>query len=354
MKIYPAFLMIILLLVACENRDDQQESEVAGQQVGEAASEASELATDGVILAVEEWNVPFDETRTRDPFVAPGGTVFFAGQREHYIGYFDPQTETFGYHELEDGDGPHTVVVAGDGTVWYAGNRARHIGRIDHPEGEITRFMMDSDYARDPHTFTIDRHGNIWFTAQGGNGVGYFDVQTGEAEVIPVPTERARPYGIVMDPGGERPWIALLGTNKLATVDPQTMELEEIELPREETRVRRLDTVSDGTVWYGDFAAGYLGRYNPGDGSVREWEMPEGENSRPYAVLSDDRDRIWLSASGLDPNRLIVFDTRTEEFVDSRVIDTAEGSIRHMNFDERTRSMWFGTDTGHIGRAITD
>lgn len=305
-----------------------------------------------VIVALEEWKVPFDDTRSRDPYVAPDGTVFFAGQRDHYVGHFNPETEEFRRLPLEDGTGPHTVVTDDEGTVWYAGNRAQHIGKMDPETGEITKYMMEDEHARDPHTFAFDEDGNIWFTSQGGNGVGHFNVESGETRVLAVPTERARPYGIRMSPDKTRPWIALFGTNKIATVDPETMELTEIELPREETRPRRLDVTSDGMVWYGDYAAGKVGRYNPDTGEVTEWDMPDGEGSRPYAVTTDDKDRVWLSASGLSPNKLVAFDTNTEEFVASREIPSGEGSIRNMDFDERTSSLWFGTDTGHIGRLV--
>jgi virginiamycin B lyase len=321
-------------------------------QVGNQSAAGNVDDPSGIIVSVDEWDVPFDESRSRDPYVAPDGTIFFAGQRDHYIGYFNPETEEFGYHELEDGTGPHTVVVADNGTVWYAGNRARHIGKMDPESGKITKYEMEDEHAADPHTFAFDNDGNIWFTAQGGNGVGHFNVSTGETRVIPVPTDRARPYGIRMDPDNVNPWIALFGTNKIATVDPETMELTEIELPRESTRPRRLDVTSDGKVWYGDYASGYIGRYDPENGSFEEWEMPDGEASRPYAVLKDDRDRVWFSASGLDPNKLIAFDTRSEEFVVSREIETASGSIRHMDYDEETRSLWFGTDTGHLVRVV--
>jgi virginiamycin B lyase len=332
-------LLLTFLFIGCANSDAEQ---------------AESNTPADVIVSVEEWDVPFDDTRSRDPYVAPDGSVYFAGQRAHYVGHFNPETEEFRELPLEDGAGPHTVTVADDGTVWYAGNRAQHIGKMDPQTGEITKYMMEDDYARDPHTFAFDNEGNIWFTAQGGNGVGYFNVETGEATVIPVPTERARPYGIRMAPDQETTWIALFGTNKLATVDPETMELTEIELPREEIRPRRLDVTSDGNVWYGDYATGKIGRYNPADGSVQEWDVPDGEDSRPYAVLKDHRDRIWLGVSGPDPSKLVAFDTQTEEFVASQVIESAEGSIRHMDVDERTNSMWFGTDTGHIGRIVVN
>jgi virginiamycin B lyase len=308
-----------------------------------------------IISSVDEWDVPFDETRSRDPYVSPAnGKVYFAGQRADYIGYFDPETGEFGYHTLDEGTGPHTVVVANDGTLWYAGNRARHIGKMHPDTGEITKYQMEDDLARDPHTFAFDNDGNIWFTAQGGNGIGHFNTTTGETVVMSAENPNSRPYGIRMDPSGERPWIALLGTNRIATVDPETMELEEIELPREETRVRRLDVTSDGNVWYGDFNAGYIGVYNPSDGSITEWESPNSESARLYAALVDDKDRMWFSDSGSNPVKLYAFDTRNKEFVAEQTIDSANGSIRHMDYDERTRSLWFGTDTGHIGRLVLD
>ena len=308
---------------------------------------------ESIIVSVEEWEVPFDETRSRDPYVSPvNGKVYFAGQRADYIGHFDPDTGEFGYFDLDEGAGPHTVVVADDGTLWYAGNRDRHIGKMDPDTGEITRYEMDSDYARDPHTFDFDKDGNIWFTAQGGNGVGHFNTTTGETVVIPAITPNSRPYGIKMDRDDHRPWIALVGTNGLATVNPETMEFEEIELPREETRVRRLDVTSDGNVWYADFSAGYIGRYNPTDGSITEWETPNHENARIYAALVDDKDRMWFSDSGTNPVKLYAFDTQSEEFVAEQTIESANGSIRHMMYDVKTRSMWFGTDTGHIGRLV--
>lgn len=324
----------------------------AGDEGSEEERVAEAVQPDSVVESLEEWSVPYDDGRSRDPYVGPDGTVWFAGQQDHYVGFFDPATEQFGSHPLDEGTGPHTVVVADDGWVWYAGNRAQHIGRMDPDSGEITKYMMEDPHARDPHTFAFDNDGNLWFTAQGGNGVGHFNVQTGEARVLAVPTERARPYGIRMAPDGDRPWIALFGTHKIATVDPATMELTEVELPREEARPRRLDVTSDGKVWYGDYAAGKIGRYDPADDSFREWDMPDGAESRPYAVLKDHRDRIWFGVSGPDPSKLVAFDPESESFVASVVVPSANGSIRHMDFDDETRSLWFGTDTGHIGRLV--
>lgn len=303
-------------------------------------------------VTITEWEVPWEESRPRDPYVAPDGDIWFVGQRSHYVAEFDPDTEEFQKFDLEDGAGPHTVVVDDEGTPWYAGNRANHIGTVDPESGDIEKYMMpDDNSARDPHTMAFNKEGDLWFTSQGANSVGKLDVESGEPEIIEVPTQRARPYGIIMDQNQERPWICLFGTNKLATVDPETMELKEIDLPNEDARPRRLAQTSDGSIWYGDYARGYVGRYNPDDESFEEWPLPSGEDSRPYAVTVDNQDRIWLVETGVDPNMFVGFDTETKEFVSSTEIESGGGTVRHMVFHEPTNSIWFGTDTNYLGRA---
>lgn len=308
-----------------------------------------------VDVTITEWEVPWAESRPRDPYVAPDGDVWFVGQRSHYVAEFDPDTKQFRKIDLEEGAGPHTVIVDKKGNPWYAGNRANHIGRINPKTAEIKKYMMpDDNSARDPHTLVFNEDGDIWFTSQGANSVGRLDVESGDPQIIPVPTPRARPYGIIMDHNRQRPWICLFGTNKLATVNPETMELKEISLPNENARPRRLAQTSDGMIWYGDYARGYVGRYNPGDGSFREWPMPSGEKSRPYAVTVDSRDRIWLVETGVHPNKLVGFDTNTKKFVSSTEIESGGGTVRNMVFHEATHSIWFGTDTNYLGRAKID
>jgi virginiamycin B lyase len=234
--------------------------------------------------------------------------------------------------------------------VWYAGNRAAHVGRLDPASGEITKIAMPDPAARDPHTLVLDGRGGIWFTVQGGNFVGRLDRGSGEVELVAVPTERARPYGIVTTPAG-RPWFTEFGAPKLGTVDPETMELREVELPREEARPRRLALTSDGAVWYVDYAGGRLGRLDPARGAIEEWAVPGGADSRPYGMAADDRDRLWFVESGREPNRLVGFDPRAEEFFSLTEIGSGGGTVRHMVFHAPTRTLWFGTDANTLGRA---
>jgi virginiamycin B lyase len=301
-----------------------------------------------VTVEIEEWLVPYPDSRPRDPYVAPDGTVWFVGQRTHYVASFDPASAAFRRIDLEQGAGPHNLIVAGDGTLWYAGNTAAHIGRVDPVTGEITRFAMP-DGVRDPHTLVWGRDGEIWFTAQGAGYLGRFDTRTGETRVVKAP-DGSRPYGIVVDAAG-RPWANLLGTNQLATLDPATFELRTIDLPRADARTRRIEVTSDGDVWYVDWARGFLGRYAPAGGVVEEWALPGGPQSRPYAMAVDELDRIWVFETGARPNVLLGFDPAAGQFFARGTVPSGAGTVRHMVYHRPTRSLWFGTDTNYLGRA---
>ncbi len=305
---------------------------------------------------IDEWQVPWEGTRPRDPFVGPDGRVWFVGQAGHYAAVLDPESGEFERYDLDDGTGPHNLIVDGDGKVWYAGNRVNHIGMLDPGSGEITKYWMPDERARDPHTLVWNPDGDIWFTVQQGNFVGHFDKESGEVQLVEAPqveggrSTSSRPYGIKIDSKGN-PWIALFNTNLIATVDPATMKMKTFELP-EGARPRRLEVTSDDVVWYVDYARGYLGRLDPENGEVKEWLNPSGEGSRPYGMARDDDDRLWFVETGVQPNRFVGFDPATEEFFSQRDVPSGGGTIRHMYWDQNTRAIWFGTDTNYIGRAL--
>jgi virginiamycin B lyase len=311
---------------------------------------ATEASAKAAAVELREWPVPWEDSRPRDPYVAPDGSVWFVGQRGDYLAELDPESGDFRKFGLEAGTGPHNLIVSSAGEVWFAGNRAAHIGRLDPESGKVTVFAMPDPAARDPHTLTFDGRGGIWFTVQGGNFVGRLERGSGAVELLAVPTERARPYGIVTTPAG-RPWFTEFGSNKLGTVDPETMELREVELPRDGARPRRLALTSDGAVWYVDYAEGRLGRLDPKNGAIEEWPVPGGPQARPYGMAADDRDRLWFVESGAEPNRLVGFNPETEEFFSVSEIGSGGGTVRHMVFHAPTGSLWFGTDANTIGRA---
>jgi virginiamycin B lyase len=307
-------------------------------------------AFEPITVEINEWTVPWPDTRPRDPDVAPNGSVWLVGQGGDYVAHFDPESQEFSRKSLPPGTGPHNLIVDRDARLWIAGNRLGFIGRMSPNSDQLTRFPMPEETIKDPHTMVFSGRDHIWFTAQWSNYIGRMNKRSGQVEGVFLPIDRARPYGIKLDSSG-RPWIALLGANGLATVNPETLELEIIRTPQAETRLRRIAITSDDAIWYTDYNQGYLGRYVPASGAFTEWKNPS-EQSGPYAIASDDQDRIWFVETWPEPNMFVGFDPVSETFFSLTAVPSGAGAVRHMVFDARTNSVWFGTDTNHLGQAL--
>ena len=112
------------------------------------------------------------------------------------------------------------------------------------------------------------------------------------------------------------------------TSAPTTMAIKEYTLPNPETRPRRVAITSDDVLWYSDHWRGYLGRFDPKTGAVREWRSPGGKQSRPYGITAVNG-IIWYSESGVSPNTLVRFDPAMEKF-QTWAIPSGGGVVRNM------------------------
>jgi virginiamycin B lyase len=308
--------------------------------------------SDTIRVQIEAYPVSWGG-RVRDPFVGQDGRVWFVGQAASYLAVFDTVTKRFERIEIPDEAHPHTVIVGPDGAPWYAGNQDATIVRID-PVSHLPRsYPMPSDAVGDPHTMVFDRAGMLWFTAQNGNSIGRLDPRSGEVRILPSPTPQSRPYGILMDKNGLI-WADLFGSDQIARVDPRTMALTTVKLPATNARPRRIATTSDGHIWWGDYTRGKLGRLNPATGQITEYDNPGGLRSLPYAMTADDRDRIWYVETGQQPNRLVAVDGRNGQVLGTWAVPGTPNTVRHMVFDPRTRSLWFGTDYNDLVRVRLD
>lgn len=307
---------------------------------------------DGDDVQIDEWWVPYEDTRPRDPYTADGERVWFVGQRGDYLGWLEPATGEIGRLDLPVGTGPHNQIVDAEGNIWIAGNRDAYIGRYSQATNQFMRIEMPDGIPRDPHTLIMDQGGQyLWFTAQGANKVGRLNVSTYEVDIIDVPTEGARPYGIEIGANG-MVWVVLLGTNKIAAINPDTLQITEITLPREGARPRRIGITDNGYIWYVDYAEGYVGAFDPASGGVEEWPAPNGAESRPYGMAVDAQNRIWFVETGPEINNFVGFDPASETFFSQTFVPSGGGTIRHMQFYEPTGEIWFGADTNTIGRAV--
>lgn len=307
------------------------------------------MSEENATLDITEWQVPWADTRPRDPWYGPDGLVWFVGQVGHYVATFDPSSGEFHRYDLQQGAGPHTVIVDEEG-AWYAGNRVQHIGFIQPETGAIETIPLPGEGPRDPHTMAFTRDGDIWFSVQHGNQVGFLKRDSRQITLYPVDSPFSRPYGLVVD-AQDRPWFVLFGTNALGTIDPQVGKVHEIRLPRGDARPRRLGIGTDGTIWYVDYAQGYLGRYDPATQAIEEWRTPAAQRSGPYAMGIDAQGRPWFVETGVQPNRFVGFDPKSKTFTEPVPVPSGGRVVRHMMFHAPTNSFWFGTDTNTIGRA---
>lgn len=279
------------------------------------------------------------------------GRVWFVGQTGNYIAYLDPKSGEFKRYEIEAGTNPHNIVVDERGGVWFTGNRNNRIVQLDPASGELKTYMLPDSTVRDPHTMIWDKNGIAWFSAQQSQRIGRFERKTGEFKFWRPPGEgRTNPYGVVLTPDGQ-PYFNLWATNKIATIDPKTLEYKEFTHPDSRMRARRIAIASDGKLWFGDYR-GFLNSLDPKTGKFEEFPMPSGASSQPYAHAQDDKDRIWIAETGVQPNRLVAFDTKSNTWVANIPVASngaERNTIRHMTFNRATRELWFGTDAGTIG-----
>ena len=116
-------------------------------------------------VEIQEWAVPFENSRPRDPYVDNLGRVWFCGQAGGYLAYLNPQTGEFKKYDLEQGVRPHNLIIDKENNVWFAANTKPFIGKLNPDSGIIEKYPMPASTATDPHTLVFDSLGNIWFTA---------------------------------------------------------------------------------------------------------------------------------------------------------------------------------------------
>src|SRR2546425_10330521 len=119
--------------------------------------------------SINEWPVPWERTRPRDPYVASDGRVWFVGQQGHYVAVFDTTSHLFKRYDLDPGTGPHNLIGDPQGIIWFSGNLVGYIGRLDPHDGRVTRYRMPDSTIRDPRTRVFDSHGDLALPAPPGH-----------------------------------------------------------------------------------------------------------------------------------------------------------------------------------------
>jgi virginiamycin B lyase len=281
-------------------------------------------------VQIKEYDVPTPNARPHDPAVAPDGALWTTEQAANKLGRLDSNTGAFKEYPLKTpNSGPHGLVADKDGNIWFTAISGGYVGRLNPTTGEITEYRPADGTRIDPHTPVLDQNGVLWFTNEQTNLVGRLDTKNGKMELRQVPTPHAIPYGIVITKQNA-PLFCEFGSNKLATIDPKSMQIREYTLPAADARPRRLALAPDGTIYYTDYARGYLGHFDPSAARlIKEWASPGGANSRPYGIATSSDGDVWYSESGVKPNTLVRFEPKTESF-SVQAIPSGGGVVRNM------------------------
>ena len=294
-----------------------------------------------VNIEIEEWLVPTLGQRSRDPVEGLDGSIWWTGMWASLVGRLDPLTGDVREYPLPPSARPHSIVPDNEGFIWYLGNSNGTVGKLNPLTGDIREY--DTGLA-DPHTGVFHPNGYFYFTAQRAGAVARLDPASGE--VLTVNT-CPRPYGIKVGPDGYL-YVAFNGENAIGQVDPATLEVNYFAIPHEDSRIRRLDIASDGTIWYVNSSRGKIGHLDPRTGAVREWDSPSGPKSHPYAIAVID-DVVWYNESGQRPDALVRFDPETETF-QSWAIPSGIGIIRHVWVTRDKDLLIHQSSSNRIGR----
>src|SRR5579871_1355082 len=163
--------------------------------------------------------------------VAPAvdGGIWFTGQAQGFLGYFDPAGGKLDKIRLGPGAAPHGVIVGPDGAAWVTEGGQNAIVRVDPATHEVKLFPLPKERAdANLNTATFDHAGALWFTGQ--NGVyGRLDPKSGAMMVFDAP-KGVGPYGITTTPEGRVFYVSLAGSY-LGRIDLETGKVEVLEPP---------------------------------------------------------------------------------------------------------------------------
>jgi streptogramin lyase len=260
----------------------------------------------------------------------------------------------------------HSVIQAQDGSVWFVEDTQCRLSRFDPETQKITQYQPPSckQGATAPGvaglklqgggSVRMDRLGNVWVNA--GN-LWRFDPKTEKFTEFP---EGGNAYSLELDPKEGNVWFAQLEEGKIGMVDIKTLKLTRWTPPAslklaamnkdypdeigntldhpKSAGPRRITPDANGIVWFGEWWAGQIGRFDPKTQTFQEFPLPDPDPT-PYGIGVDQHGYVWYSS--YDDDILGRLDPKTGTVVEFPFPYSGNG-IRELIPDAQGR-MWFGT-----------
>jgi len=257
--------------------------------------------------------------------VAPDGRLWITLATGNRLAGFDPETETWQIHRLDDGYYPHTLRFDARGRIWYTIAASNHVGMFDPASGEGREVRLPAPTLGQDLTMRL-LPVFLWV----GRHVDIRDWAANTEEVTSMPV----PYGIDIGPDGAV-WFSQLNAHRIGRVDPDDFSVEIVETPFPAPRRLRFD--SQGTLWIPSFSESRIASFDPKTRRFREWtiDMPDAMGETPYALHVDWRDdTVWIC--GTNSDSLIRFEPASERFT-VFPLPTRVTYTRELDFDTRGR-----------------
>ena len=238
----------------------------------------------------------------------------------------------------------HSAFPAPDGSVWLTEQGSNKLGRWDPATQKITEFQdaylpgkEGTEEGGSRHTVRVDAKGTVWSS---GYPFTRFDPETGKFTDF---KEAAHTYSLDFDKAGNV-WFTNPGTGQIGKIDSKTLKVTQWLPPTPDTYERRIALDSDETVWFGEFRAGKIGRFDPKTQTFKEYNLPGGALTFPYALGIGADHSIWYSSYYLDViGRL---DSKTGKVIEYP-FPHSENTMREFFPDPDGKRMWYGSPSNN-------
>lgn len=245
--------------------------------------------------------------------------------------------------------GIHSAVPAPDGSVWFTEQNFNRLGHIDTQTREVTEYqdvpvpenMIGSlGGAPSKHTVRVDPRGIVWSS---GHPFTSFDPKTKKFTEYNDPPNV---YGVALDKDGSHVWYdGFTPDGKIYERDTRTGELIGSWQPPTHGLPRRIQVDDNGIVWFAEYRAGKIGRFDPNTKTFQEFQLPL-QDATPYALGIDKDGGVWYSSDLPDViGRLDPTTGKTTIYP----FPHFENTMREFYYDNQGRMWWASPANNKVG-----
>lgn len=233
----------------------------------------------------------------------------------------------------------HSAVGAPDGSAWFTEQSTNRLGKWDPKTNKVTEYQDTIDPALEnkreggsKHTLRVDSKGIVWSS---GTPFSSFDPKT--EKFTDYPEAAPNTYGIDIDKDDNVWFDGFTPAGKLFKIDARTHKITGYQPPTAGLP-RRIQAAPDGIIWFAEFGAGKIGRFDPKTETFKEYPLP-GAEPTPYALGIAKDGNVWFSSEQMD--FIGCLDPKTGK-ITQYPFPHSENSLREFLPDSQGR-MWYGS-----------